>query len=145
VKDTVARAIPGLIKLAVDQWTEPFWLAGKEHRLVAPRCEECGTFRMPPSPFCPSCRSQRIDWVQLSGHGIVYSYTICDRSPFPGEVENFLFVPVIVELPDAQGVRLVSNLIDIEVQDVKVDLPVEIVWGPNADGWRVPLFRPRGP
>ena len=37
--------------LAVNHTTEPFWEAAKQRRLVAPQCADCGSFRMPPTPF----------------------------------------------------------------------------------------------
>ena len=56
--------------------TQPFWDAAKEDRLVAPRCMTCGTFRLPPAPFCWVCQAQEVDWVELPGTGTVYTYTV---------------------------------------------------------------------
>ena len=50
-----------LIHLTPDVWTEPFWAAAAEHRLVVPRCTRCGTFRFPPCVLTGSSPSgQRI-------------------------------------------------------------------------------------
>jgi len=57
---------PDLVDLHPDPWTEPFWLAARDHRLVAPRCRFCGTFRMPPTGFCRKCRQQDVEWVDLA-------------------------------------------------------------------------------
>ncbi len=135
--------VPGEhIKISTNQWTEPFWQAGKEDRLVVAQCAKCQVQRMPPTPFCPNCQSQELDWPQLSGRGTIYSYSICHRSPFPGVVDNMTYVPIIVELDGAPGIRLVSNLVDATLDDLKIGLPVEILWNPIQDGWKVPLFRP---
>ena len=66
-----------------DRWTEPFWRAAGEGRLVAPRCAKCGTFQMPPQPYCPECLSQEKDWVTLSGRGKLFSYTVMHRAIHP--------------------------------------------------------------
>ena len=42
-----------------------------------------------------------------------------------------------------EGVRLVTNLVDVDKESVRFDLPVEVVWAPASDGYHVPLFRPR--
>jgi uncharacterized OB-fold protein len=140
---TLAQAIPGeFIEIAVDPITEPFFQAGKEGRLVAPQCAECKTFRMPPSPFCPNCSSEAVDWVELSGRGKVYTYSICTRSPFRGKTPDITYIPVVVELPDAGGVRLNINLVEIDPADVRIGMDVEIFWSPITDGWLLPICRP---
>jgi uncharacterized OB-fold protein len=139
----IANAIPGeFIHIDVDPITQPFWDAAKEGRLTVPRCGHCSRFRMPPTPFCPACQSEAVEWIELSGKGNVYSYSICHRSPFPGQAPDMTYVPVIVELPDAPGVRINSNLVDIDVDEIRCGLPVQVLWGPIADDWCVPLFRP---
>jgi uncharacterized OB-fold protein len=138
----LAQAVPGhLVSIAVNPITEPFWTAAKDDRLVAPRCASCGRFRMPPTPFCPNCRSQAVDWVTLSGAGTVFSYTVVRRSPFP-DVDDFTYVPVVVELADAPGARLVSNLIEIDPGDVAIGMAVQVTFGDISGGWKFPLFRP---
>ncbi len=97
---------------------------------------------MPPGPFCPECQSQQIDWAELSGEGVLFSFAVCHRSPFPGKVADFTYVPAVVSLPDAGGVRLVSNLIDVEPESIRIDMPLQVVFSEIAGGWKVPLFRP---
>jgi uncharacterized OB-fold protein len=41
-----------LTQTYADDATQPFWDAARQDRLVAPRCTNCGTFRLPPAPFC---------------------------------------------------------------------------------------------
>lgn len=141
MSDNLARAIPGdHVHITTDTATEPFWQAAKEHRLVAPRCAKCGTFHMPPRPFCPECQSKQFDWVDLPGTGIVYSFAICNRSPFP-DVADFIYVPVVVDLDGAPGARLVTNIVDIAPEDVSIGMAVTVDWNPISDGWVLPIFR----
>ena len=104
---------PELFKLATNAWTQPFWDATARHELVAARCADCGTFRMPPTPFCPCCQSQSIDWNVLSGRGEVYSYTIVERAILPGMGAHLPYVPAVISLEGAGGTRLVSNVVDV--------------------------------
>jgi uncharacterized OB-fold protein len=136
---TLATTIPGqLVHIAVNKTTEPFWEAAKQRHLTAPQCAACGTFRMPPTPFCPSCRSAEVKWVQLSGHATVYSFTVVHD--FPG-LPDLTLVPAVVDLPDAPGARLVSNIVDVAPADVTIGMPVRVDFSPIADGWLLPVFR----
>ena len=59
-----------------------------------------------------------------SGRGTVHSYVMPQYPPMP-----FLEYPYIVALVDLEeGVRLVSNLIDIAPDDVEVGMPVEVCY-----------------
>lgn len=140
---TAKRPPPELFKLSTNAWTQPFWDAAANHTLVAARCAHCGHFRMPPTPFCPRCQSQRIDWPVLSGRGEVYSYTVVERAILPGMEPHLPYVPAIITLDGAGGVRLISNVVDVEVADIAVGMPVTVVWDDAADGSvAVPRFRP---
>jgi uncharacterized OB-fold protein len=140
VSGTLAVALPGeQVRITTSPVTEPFWLAARDKTLVAPRCGACGQFRLPPTPFCPRCQSTEVDWVTLSGRGTVYSFAVVHG--FPG-LPDITLVPVVVDLPDAPGARLVSNVIDVDPADVHIGMPLEVVFSPIANDWQIPLFRP---
>jgi len=124
----------------MDQWTEPFWKAAGEHRLVAPQCHDCKRFRMPPTPFCPYCLSQRLDWPTLSGKGTIYSYSIVTRAIMPGMDESLPYVPALVELPDAEKVRLITNVVGVPLDAIAIGAAVTVVWDERSDGVTVPRF-----
>jgi uncharacterized OB-fold protein len=135
----LATTIPGEhVRIAVNKDTEPFWQAAKERRLVAPQCADCQTFRLPPTPFCPNCRSKAVDWIELSGAATVYSFAVVHG--FPG-MPDLLLVPAVLELPDAPGARLVSNIVDVAPADVTIGMPLRVYFSPISDGWLLPVFR----
>lgn len=137
-----AVAPPGdHIQITTDPWTEGFWSMAKESKLTACQCGACGTFRMPPSPFCPNCQSQEVRWPELPGTGTVYSFVVCHRSPFP-DVADYTYVPVVLELDGAPGVRLISNLIDVDPDEVRIGMRVQVLFHTIQDGWKAPIFRP---
>lgn len=137
-----AIAIPGdHITITTNPDTEPFWDAAKENRLTACQCGDCGTFRMPPTAYCPNCRSKNRAWPELPGTGTVYSFAVCNRSPYP-DVPDFVYVPVVVDLDGAPGARLVSNLADVDPEAVKIGMKVKVDFNPINDGWKLPIFRP---
>jgi uncharacterized OB-fold protein len=135
----IATALPAeAVTISTDPSTEPFWLAARERRLVAPKCEGCGSFRMPPSPFCPECQSAAVDWIQLSGQATVYTFTLVNG--FPG-LPDITLVPVVVDLPDAPGTRLVSNVIDVDPAEIRIGTELTVDFHPISDGWLLPVFR----
>lgn len=133
-----------LVDLHPDPHTEPFWAAAREHRLVAPRCQACGRFRMPPTPFCPGCRRQGVDWVELCGRGTVYSFTVSHQAFVPQLKDHVPFVVAVVEPEDAPGIRLVTNLVGTETDDVRIGMPVEVVWDDVHEHATIPRFRASG-
>lgn len=135
-----ARVLPGeQIHITTNPDTEPFWQSAKERRLTACKCSACGTFRMPPTPYCPNCSSKEREWPTLPGTGSVFSFAICSRNPATGD--EFVYVPVVVELDGAGGTRLVGNLTGCNAEDVAIGMPVKVEWTEINDGWVLPNFQ----
>lgn len=136
----IAQALPGeQVHITTSPTTEPFWAAAREDRLVAPRCGSCGMYRLPPTPFCPECQSTDIDWVQLVGRATVFSFSVVHG--FPG-LPDITIVPAVLDLPDAPGARLVSNIVGVDPDHVHIGMDVSVLFASIADGWKLPLFEP---
>jgi len=131
-----------MARLNPDPWTEPFWQAASEHRLVAPKCTNCGAFRMPPSPFCWSCRRQDVEWVELSGRGTVYTFIIARRALIPQLAPAMPNVVAVIELEDAPGCRLVGNVLGIDPEAVEIGMAVEVAWDDIDETVTIPRFVP---
>ena len=44
-----------------------------------------------------------------------------------------------------EGVRMISNLVDVDVPDgVKIDMELEVTWDDVTEEWTLPRFRPAG-
>ena len=116
-----------------------FWAAASDGRLVAQRCGGCKTLRHPPRPMCPRCRSLEIEIVELSGKGTVYSYAILHHPQNPAF--DYPVFGVLVDLDE--GIRLMSNIVDVDKDAIRVGLRVEVLFVPTANERRVPVFRPQ--
>jgi hypothetical protein len=124
--------------------TVGWWEAAADHRLVVQRCTACGRTRHPPGPVCPRCRNAASEWWQLPGTGKVYTYTIV-RQAFIASLEDRIpYVVIAVDLDGADGARLVSNLVDADLDELRVGMPVEVVWEDMGPELAVPRFRPTG-
>lgn len=123
--------------------TEFFWSGLKDHKLLIQRCKDCKTLRVPPRPMCENCQSLNWDSVESTGRGTVYSFVMPQYPPLP-----FLQYPYVVALIELdEGVRIVSNLCDIEPAAVEVGLPVEVFYEkfeaiPSGDDLVLHQFRP---
>jgi hypothetical protein len=133
---------PELIRLTPDVWTAPFWEAAAAHDLVLPRCTACATFRFPPSPFCPVCRAQEVEWVEHDGRGEVYAFTVIRHAVIPQVAEVLPLVAAVVELPGTNGCRLVGNVVGCEPEGVRTGLVVSVDWYDVREGESIPVFRP---
>jgi hypothetical protein len=115
-----------------------FWAAAARGELVALACADCGDLRHPPRPMCPACHSTRREERKLSGRGRVLTWIFPRHPPPIGFAE-----PPIVALVDLdEGIRLVSNLVDVAPDAITPGLAVEVAFAPTAGGKAVPVFRP---
>jgi len=124
-----------------DATTLPWWEAAAEHRLVVQRCTACSQTRLPPAPVCAECRSAEAEWQEVSGRGEVYTYTIIHR-PIAAN-QDLPYIVAVIALEGAGGVRMISNIVDVDPEAIVVGLPVELVWEDMSADLAIPRFRPR--
>lgn len=112
-----------------------FWDGLAVGELRIRRCPDCGSLHHPPTPMCPQCHSVAPGFVVSTGRGTVASWLV---SQHPTEPDVEPRIVVIVELDD--GIRLVSNLVDIEPTDVQDGMAVQVCFV-DVDGVRLHQFR----
>ncbi len=130
-----------LPRLAPGRDDAPWWEALRRHELVVQRCAACGTWRHPPAPVCAHCHAAEARWERVGGRGRVYSYTIIHHAVHAALAERVPYNVVLVELPDAGGVRLLSNLVDVPPDELRVGLEVEVVFEDVDAELTLPRFR----
>jgi uncharacterized OB-fold protein len=124
----------------IDQETKGFWEACQRHELYLQRCGECATLRYYPRAVCPSCLSDRIVWVRASGKGTVYTFTVTYQNQAPGFRDALPYVMAYVEL--AEGVRMLTNIVDCAPDAVRIGMPVEVVFEDVTPAVTLPKFKP---
>jgi uncharacterized OB-fold protein len=134
---------PALNESFADERTEPFWLAAVEGRVIASRCDRCGTFVLPPKPYCFNCLGQEFTWVDLPGTGTIYTFTIIRHPLHPGLADVVPYVSGVIDLDGTQGAgaRLFGNIIDCEPEAVRVGDKVEVAFEPLSDTYAMMRFR----
>lgn len=136
--------IPGipLLRPVVNYDNRGYWEAMKRHELVIQRCTNCGLRVHPPRPMCPRCLSTDKEWAKSSGKGHIYTWVnfVYDKSGYPAI--KVPYAVVVVELED-EGVRILSNVVDMKPEDIYIGMPVEAVFDDIADDLTLVKFRKR--
>jgi len=126
----------------IDEESKGYWEACKRRELVLQRCGNCATLRHYPRAVCPSCLSDRVEWLRAAGAGTVYTFTITHQNQSAGFRDSLPYVLAYVELDE--GVRLLTNIVDCAPDDVGIGMPVEVVFEDVTAEIALPKFRPTG-
>ena len=112
--------------------TAHFWDAAKNEKLLLKRCTGCGKIHYYPRALCPYCFGDT-EWVEASGKGTIYSYTVMRKVPIP-----YCFAYVTL----AEGVTMVTNIVDCDFERLKIGDPVRLVFKPVEGGGKIAMFTP---
>lgn len=92
------------------------------YRLIGEICPDCGAVFFPHRTVCQRCGSRDLEEYKLSERGNIISWTVI-RNP-PKDYEKYApYVVALIELDD--GVRVLSQVVDAEVEEVKAGMRVE--------------------
>ena len=111
----------------------------KNHALHFQRCDDCRTFRHVPREMCAACGSWNWSWVASSGRGRIFTWTVVERPMHPAFVNACPYAAVVVEMEE--GVRLLSEVTDMALGDLEIDLPVEVLYDDVTDEVTLPKFK----
>ncbi len=100
-----------------------YWRERKyRYRLIGERCSRCGAIHFPRTSVCKGCGSTELEECKLAETGKVVTWTVV-RNPPDGYEKYTPYVVALVELDD--GVRVMSQLVDVEPGEVKGGMRVE--------------------
>lgn len=133
------RSRPKPLPFVTDE-SRPFWDGCREGKLLLQYCDACQRHQFYPRLYCMHCGSREVRWVEASGRGVIYSYTVIRQNRSPDFVSDVPYNVAIIQLEE--GPRMMSNIIDIDPADLRVDLPVRAVFDPVSDTISLPRFRP---
>ena len=113
--------------------TKPFWEAAARGQLLLKRCRSCAQVHYYPRALCPFCGSDATEWQPASGGGTVYSYSVMRRTEVP-------YAIAYVTLDE--GVTMLTNLVDCDLDAIRIGQRVRLVFKPTDGGPPVPTFTP---
>jgi uncharacterized OB-fold protein len=114
--------------------TNEYWSAIQNRKLLLKRCADCNSFHYYPRALCPECFSDRTEWVETKGRGTIYSFSIMRRVPQP-------YAIAYVKLDE--GVAMMTNIVDCDLNSIKIGDPVRVTFQPSENGQLVPMFSPQ--
>ena len=122
-----------------------YWWHCARRELRFQCCADCGTYRHPPAPLCPNCRSEQSRWELAPGDAELFSYTVVHHAANV-RLKNVLpYNVAIVAFPSLGGLRIVSNVIDAAPEELRIDMPLDLVWQKAESYCQLPLFKKRPP
>jgi uncharacterized protein len=134
--DAAQRTVP-----APDKLTAPYWEAANRGELAIQRCHKCATYQHPALGVCFNCGSEDLAYESVSGRGTIYSYTITHDARTPAFVARQPYALVWVELPEQPRLRIVANMPETALEDVRIGTSVEVYFEEIAPNVKVPQFR----
>lgn len=122
------------------KWSRPFWEAAKKRRLVLKKCSKCGNIDHPPYLYCTACQADEHEWVEASGKGTLFAYAVNYFGvPFPFWAD----LPYVLGMVDlAEGVRMISNIVDCDFEELENGMELEVVFDDVSDEITLPKWRP---
>ena len=121
---------------AVDNASAPYWAGVAQGQLRVQRCDACGEHQFYPRALCVRCAGP-VGWVATSGEGVIYTFTII-RQNLAAASQGY--VVAMVEL--AEGVRLMGNVTHVDLEQVRIGLPVTAYAVRVRDDLGIPFWRP---
>ena len=111
-----------------------FWAGTAAGKLLVKHCSACGKPHWYPRPQCPFCMSDKTVWKQSAGTGSIYSFSVSRRvGPVP-------YAIAYVRLDE--GVTMMSNIVDCDLDAIRIGQRVKLVMKAAEDGTKVPMFTP---
>lgn len=117
----------------VDAATEHFWALARQGRLAVRACKDCGKLHWYPRALCPFCMGET-DWREVGGQGTIYSVSVTRKAgPLP-------YAIAYVTLDE--GVTLLTNIVDCDLDSLRIGQRVKVCFKPAEGDARIPMFTP---
>ena len=113
-----------------DRWFE----AAAAGTLLLKQCATCRARHHYPRALCPFCLSEDVRWVPACGMGEIHTFSITrPRGAIP-----YCIAYVTLD----EGVTVLTNIVDCELDAVRIGQRVRVVFRQTKGGFSVPMFTP---
>jgi len=119
---------------SVNPENKPYFDAAADGKLLVKFCTACKAYHHYPRSICPHCFSDRTEWRDAKGTGTVHTCSVLRR----GVPEPYCIAYVTLE----EGVSMLTNIVDCDLDAVKIGMQVKVVFKPTDGGPPVPMFTP---
>ena len=117
--------------------SQPWFDGCRAGELRLQYCGACREYQFYPRTLCVKCGQREPEWRSASGRGRIASFTVVRRG-----VSEAYPTPYVVALIDlAEGPRLMSMIVDAEVEQVSVGAAVAVDFQAWSEDTSMPVFR----
>ncbi len=117
---------------------QAFFESTAQGKLLLRHCKACGKNHYFPRNICPLCGSDDTEWLEAgkggTATGEIYSYSVLRKGV---EIPYCL---AYVNLPE--GVSMMTNIVDCDLDSVRIGQKVQVCFKPSAKGTMIPMFKP---
>lgn len=132
----VAEPAPRMLGM-LPQTYRSFWTGGQDGALHLLRHRETGRFI---HPFWPVADDDPLlESVPVSGRGTVFTYTVNHQAYNPAVQPPYVIA--IVQLEEQEDLRIATNIVDCDPQDVTIGMAVQVRFEAQG-GLFIPVFVP---
>ena len=117
---------------ALNPGDEPYFEAASRGKLMLKKFGACKEVHHYPRALCPFCWSDKVEWVEAKGTGVIYTYSVTRRGgPVP-----YCIAYVTLD----EGPKMMTNIVDTDLDTVKIGQRVKVVFKPTDGGPPVAMF-----
>jgi hypothetical protein len=118
--------------------TKAFWEATRQDRLLVQKCNACSTLQFYPRLFCRTCLSEDTGWMESSGLGVIYTFTINHRAANEHMKEHVPYAVAVVTLDE--GVKMMGAMVPGHLASIRIGARVKVVFEKVSDELSLPRF-----
>lgn len=122
---------------SIDPGSAPYWQALSEGRLIVKSCAGCGQSHFYPRELCPHCHSDQLSWIEASGRGEIYSFTVCHRPAGAAFAAETPYVVALVSLDE--GPRMMTRIAG-DPTAVRIGRRVKVRFERQSEELTLPFF-----
>jgi uncharacterized OB-fold protein len=120
-------------KPSADGLDAPFWEGLREERLLLQRCNGCERWQWGPEFVCHRCHSFDLRYEETTAEGVLYSHERVWHPVHPALADQGPYIVALVELPHADNVRIIGNLLGDPHQPLEIGSPVHAFFEHHND------------
>ncbi len=103
-----------------------------EGKLMGTVCKSCGALHLPPRPICSECRSEEMEWRELSGRGRLAAYSVIFIAPTAMINEGYNranpYCTGLVKLEEGPSISAQIVGVDLSKPEaIAIGMPVSVV------------------
>ena len=111
--------------------TQAYFDALGAGKLLIKKCTQCGEPHFYPRAGCPFCFSTSTEWLESSGTGTIYAYSV---------LRSAKDLPVLGYVTLDEGPTMMTSLVDCPASALTIGAAVRLVVRPGVDGALAPMF-----